>query len=86
MGTEDKKRQFDEIVEHLTAEYPSLNRPVQRLPRWALITLAVLGALVWGLLSVAMVAWGATGIMLTCAVVALTAMAAGMNAWHSRHH
>jgi hypothetical protein len=69
MGTNDKEHQFEQIVARLTADYPSLNgrrRPSRRV----LITLAVVGALVWGLLSVAMVAWGAAGVVLTCVLVA----------------
>ena len=69
MGTNDKQRQFDEIVARLTADYPSLAGRRQ-WSRRALITVAVVGGLVWGLLSVAMVAWGAAGVVLTCALVA----------------
>jgi len=71
MGTNETHRQFDDIVTHLTAAYPSLaGRP--RRSRRFLITAAVVGGLLWGLLSVAMVAWGAAGVVLTCVVVALT--------------
>jgi fatty acid desaturase len=67
MGTEDKRRQFDEIVAHLIAEDPSLARmPRRRPPRWALIVVLLFGAVAWGLLSVAMVAWGAAGVLLAC--------------------
>lgn len=70
MGTDDKQRQFDQIVARLTADYPSLAGR-RRLSRQLLITVAVAGGLVWGLLSVAMVAWGAVGVVLTCALVAV---------------
>ena len=72
METNDKKRQFDEIVAGLTADYPSLAgcRPH---PRWLLITAAIVGGVVWALLSVAMVAWGAIGVVTTCVVVAAAA-------------
>jgi hypothetical protein len=77
MSTEDKHRQFDEIVDHLAAEYPSLvRRPWPRWPRPVLVTAAV----VWGLLSVAMVAWGAAGVLLTGAVVATCATAGFIDA------
>ncbi|MFC7272467.1 hypothetical protein ACFQS1_00620 [Paractinoplanes rhizophilus] len=74
MTTNGKKRQFDEIVAGLVADYPSLGgRPAR--PRWVLITAAVAGGFAWGLLSVAMVAWGAIGVALTCVVVAAAAAA-----------
>lgn len=74
MGTEDKRREFDEIVGRLTADYPSLGRPPgQRWPRSVRIAAAVAAAVVWGLLSVAMVAWGRAGVVLTIVVVALAA-------------
>lgn len=89
MGTEDnksKKTQFDEIVTRLTADYPSLNRPVRRRwPRSVLIAACVLGAILWGLLSVAMVAWGRTGVVLTCTVVALVAGAIALDDYRLRH-
>jgi hypothetical protein len=72
MATEDKQRQFDQIVERLTADYPSLRRIPRQWPRPVLITVLCAGGVGWGLLSVAMVAWGAAGIALTCAVVAIT--------------
>jgi len=83
MGTDDKQRQFDQIVARLTADYPSLagrGRP----PRRVLITAAVVGGLVWGLLSVAMVAWGAAGIVLTCAVVAIIGAGVAADAYRRR--
>jgi hypothetical protein len=75
MATEDKQRQFDQIVERLTDDYPSLRRVPRQWPRAVLIPVLCVSAVVWGLLSVAMVAWGAAGVALTCAVVALTAAA-----------
>src|SRR4051812_25054047 len=65
MGTEDKRREFEEIVTRLTTDYPSLARPAGRpLPRHVLIPVAVVAGVVWGLLSVAMVVWGARGVAL----------------------
>lgn len=72
MGTDDKQRQFDEIVSRLTADYPSL-RGRRSLSRPARIVLAVAGAVLWGLLSVAMVVWGAAGVVLTCVLVTVVA-------------
>jgi hypothetical protein len=85
MGTDDKQRQFDQIVAHLTASYPSLVGR-RRPPRRTLVTLAVVGGLVWGLLSVAMVAWGATGVVLTCALVGIVGAGVAVDAyrWHRR--
>ena len=83
MGTEDRQRQFDQIVARLTADYPSLARR-RRWPRHVLVTAGVLGGLVWALLSVAMVAWGAAGVVLTCAVVALTAAVFALDAYRHR--
>jgi fatty acid desaturase len=77
MGTNDKEHQFEQIVARLTADYPSLNGR-RRLSRRILIILAVVGALVWGLLSVAMVAWGAAGVVLTCVVVVIIAVGAAV--------
>ncbi|WP_067499458.1 hypothetical protein [Actinoplanes sp. TFC3] len=68
MGTDDKQRQFDEIVAHLTRDYPSLAGR-RRWPRRLLVTVSIVAGVLWGLLSVAMVAWGAAGVVLTCAVV-----------------
>jgi hypothetical protein len=81
MSTEDKHRQFDEIVDHLAAEYPSLvRRPWPRWPRPVLIAVLVTAAVVWGLLSVAMVAWGVVGILLTGVVLAVCAVAGFIDA------
>ena len=72
MATRDTRREFDEIVGRLTADYPSLARPVRILPRRVLLTLlAVGGALLWGGLSVLMVVAGAVGVVITCVVVAV---------------
>jgi fatty acid desaturase len=84
MGTNDKERDFDEIVERLTADYPSLAGR-RRLPRQVVITLAVVGGVVWGLLSVAMVAWGAFGVALTCTIVVLVGGAIAVDAYRWRH-
>ena len=83
MGTNDRQHQFEQIVAHLRADYPSLSGR-RRWPRRVLITAAVLGGIIWGLLSVAMVAWGAAGVILTCAVVALTAGALAVDAYRYR--
>lgn len=84
MGTNDRQRQFDQIVAHLTADYPSLAGQ-WRWPRRVLIALAVFGGLVWGLLCVAMVAWGAPGVVLTCAVVAVIGAGVAVDAYRWRH-
>jgi fatty acid desaturase len=83
MATNDRQRQFDEIVARLTADYPSLAGRRHR-PRHVLITLAVLGGLAWALLSVAMVAWGAAGVILTVAVVAVTGLAIALDSYRHR--
>ncbi|MET0491669.1 MAG: hypothetical protein ABW000_00925 [Actinoplanes sp.] len=84
MGTDDKQRQFDQIVAHLTQDYPSLAGG-RRWSRRVLIGAAVIGGLLWGLLSVAMVAWGAAGVVLTCAGVAITVGAATVDAYRQRN-
>ena len=71
MATEDKRREFDEIVSRLTTDYPSLARRGKPWPRAVQITVLSVGAVVWGLLSVAMVAWGWRGVVLTCSCVCL---------------
>ncbi|WP_328474863.1 hypothetical protein OHA21_16360 [Actinoplanes sp. NBC_00393] len=70
MSARDTRREFDEIVGHLTAEDPALARPVRMIPRRVLLAvLAVVAALVWAGLSVLMVLWGAVGVLVTCVVV-----------------
>jgi hypothetical protein len=83
MGTNDRQRQFDQIVAGLTADYPSLAGR-RRWSRRVLISAAVVGGVVWALLSVAMVAWGAAGVLLTCSVVAVTAAAFGIDSYRRR--
>ncbi|GAB2568963.1 hypothetical protein Aab01nite_08320 [Paractinoplanes abujensis] len=81
MSTEDKRREFDDIVARLTTDYPTLSRaPWPRWPRPVLITVLVAAGVVWGFLSVAMVAWGVRGVLLTCAVVTVAAVAAVLDA------
>ena len=83
MGTNDKQRQFDQIVARLTADYPSLAGR-RRRSRQFLVTVAIVGGLGWGLLSVAMVAWGAAGVALTCALVALVGAGIATDAYRRR--
>jgi len=83
MGTDDKQRQFDQIVARLTADYPSLAGRRRRSRRF-LITVAVVGGLVWGSLSVAMVAWGAIGVLLTLAVVAAVGAGIAVDTYRQR--
>lgn len=80
MASEGTRPEFDRIVERLTSDYPSLGRP-PGLPwsRPVLITVMVAGGVVWALLSIAMVAWGARGVALTGVVVTLTALAAAVD-------
>jgi hypothetical protein len=76
MGNEDTRQEFEGIVERLTADYPSLTRTgTPPWPRPLLITVMIVGGLIWAFLSVAMVAWGSRGVVLTCATV-LAAVAA----------
>ncbi|GAA2608947.1 hypothetical protein [Paractinoplanes durhamensis] len=84
MATEDKQRQFDQIVERLTTDYPSLRRLPRQWPRPVLITVLSVAGVVWALLSVAMVAWGARGVALTLAVVALSAVALAVDNYRRR--
>jgi hypothetical protein len=84
MGTNDKQEQFDQIVARLTADYPSLAGR-HHWSRWRRVIVAVVGGLVWGLLSVAMVAWGAAGVILTCAVVAVVAAVIAVDGYRWRH-
>jgi len=84
MGTEDKRREFDDIVARLTTDYPSLARmPGTPWPRPVLISVLVAGALVWGVLSILMVVWGWRGVVLTAAVVLVVA---AVGAYRSRYH
>ena len=83
MGTNDTHRQFEKIVAHLNADYPSLagrRRPSRRV----LITTAAVGGVLWGLLSVTMVAWGVVGIVLTCSTVAVTGIGSALVAHRRR--
>lgn len=74
MATEDTRQEFQQIVERLTADYPSLGRgPGLPWSRPVRITVLAVGGVVWGLLSIAMVAWGWRGVALTGAVAAITA-------------
>jgi hypothetical protein len=80
MATEGTRQEFDQIVERLTTDYPALGRPAG-LP-WSprvRIAVAVAGSVVWGLLSVAMVAWGWRGLVLTGAVAAVAAAVAALD-------
>ena len=83
MGTNDRQREFDEIVARLTAGYPSLAGP-RRWSRRVLITAEVVGGLVWGSLCVAMVAWGMIGVVLTCAVAAVIGVGIAADAYRRR--
>ncbi|GAA1647994.1 DUF3040 domain-containing protein [Actinoplanes couchii] len=82
MSTRDTRREFEEIVGRLAAEDPGIARPVRMLTRRVqVVILAVIGGLIWAGLSVAMVAWGAAGVALTCICV-LAAVAFGV--WFNR--
>ena len=86
MGTEDTRQEFEGIVERLTADYPSLARTAGApWPRPLLITVLVVGGVVWGFLSVAMVAWGWKGVVLTCVTVvaAVIALAVRNHRWRT---
>jgi len=83
METNDEKRQFDRIVANLTADYPSLAGRRRRSRRFLAIA-GVIGGLAWALLSIAMVAWGAWGVVLTCATVALAGAGITVDAYRSR--
>lgn len=86
MGTEDTRQEFDGIVERLTADYPSLARTgTAPWPRPLLITVMIVGGVVWAFLSMAMVAWGWPGVVLTCAVVlgAVAALAIRNYRWRT---
>lgn len=83
METNDTQRQFDRIVAHLRADYPSLAGR-RRWSRRVLVTVAVLGGIAWGLLSVAMVAWGAAGVVLTCSVAGAVGVVVAVDAHRHR--
>ncbi|GAA4607245.1 hypothetical protein BJY16_006230 [Actinoplanes octamycinicus] len=72
MDSDRDQREFDRIVARLVDDFPGLagRRPWPRRVRAAV---AVVGGLLWGLLSVAMVAWGTAGVVLTVVVVAAVA-------------
>ncbi|HET6529887.1 MAG TPA: hypothetical protein VFH03_04620 [Actinoplanes sp.] len=82
MSTNDHD-QFDRIVSRLTADYPSLAGR-RRWSRRRVITAAVVGGLVWGLLSVAMVAWGVVGVVLTCGLVSALGVGIAVDAHRRR--
>ncbi|GIE93013.1 hypothetical protein [Paractinoplanes rishiriensis] len=73
MAAEGTRQEFEQIVERLTADYPSLTHEGLPWPRPVLITMLSVGGVAWGLLSVAMVAWGWRGVVLTGVVAALAA-------------
>jgi hypothetical protein len=74
VSSKETRREFEEIVGHLAAEDPSLARPVRMVPRRVRLSVqAVAGALLWAVLSVLMVVWGATGVVVTCLNVAVIA-------------
>jgi hypothetical protein len=85
MGSRDTRHEFEQIVDRLTSDYPSLKGTSRRpWPRSILIAVLVVGAVGWGLLSVAMVAWGRSGVILTLAVVAVVAIAGAIDARRRR--
>ena len=85
MGSRDTRHEFEQIVERLTTDYPSLGRTSRRpWPRPVLVAVLVVGGVGWGLLSVAMVAWGRVGVILTLTVVAVAAIVAAVDARRRR--
>jgi hypothetical protein len=85
MATEGTHQEFEQIVGHLTTDYPALGRePGRPWSRPVLIAVLVVGPVGWGLLSIAMVAWGWRGIALTGGVVAVAALAAAVGAHRRR--
>jgi hypothetical protein len=85
MASEGTRQEFEQIVERLTTDYPSLGRPPgQPWSRPVLVAVLVTGGVVWGLLSVAMVAWGWRGVVLTGVVAGLAALAAIVDARRRR--
>ncbi|MFF5290686.1 hypothetical protein [Paractinoplanes globisporus] len=85
MEANDRQRQFDQIVAQLAADYPSLTGR-RRWSRRLAVTVAVLGGLAWGLLSVAMVAWGVAGVLLTCGVAAVIGTGVAVDGLRRRRH
>jgi hypothetical protein len=81
MSTKDTRREFDQIVGRLAAADPKFAAP-RELTRQLLAVVAVVGALVWGGLSVLMVVWGAAGVAVTC--VAVVAFVLGVLRWNRR--
>jgi len=85
MASRDTRQEFEGIVERLTADYPSLARTgMPPWPRPVLVTLLIVGGVAWAFLSVAMVAWGWKGVVLTCATVLGTAVALAIRAYRWR--
>ena len=86
MGNEDTRQEFEGIVERLTADYPSLSRTgTAPWPRPLLLTVLIVGGVTWAFLSMAMVAWGWRGVVLTCSTVlaAIGAMAVRDYRWRT---
>ena len=85
MASRDTRQEFEDIVERLTTDYPSLARTgMPPFPRPVLVTLLVVGGLTWAFLSVAMVAWGWKGVVLTGATVLATAVALAVRTYRWR--
>jgi hypothetical protein len=85
MASRDTRQEFEDIVERLTTDYPSLARTgMPPFPRPVLVTLLVVGGLTWAFLSVAMVAWGWKGVVLTCAAVLGAAVALAVRTYRWR--
>ena len=85
MASRDTRQEFEDIVERLTTDYPSLARTgMPPFTRPVLVTLLIAGGVVWAFLSVAMVAWGWKGVVLTCATVLGTAIALAVRAYRWR--
>jgi len=85
MASRDTRQEFEGIVERLTSDYPSLARTgMPPFTRPVLMTLLIAGGLAWALLSVAMVAWGWKGVVLTCVSVLATAVALAVRTYRWR--